>query len=103
MVQGTGPVFSLVQGTGSVVSLVQGTGSVVSLVQGYGPVVSLVHGTGPVVSLVQGNGPVVQCTGPVQEAGGVAADQDRHGRGGLGLGQCCHGEVGCPQGIIFAG
>lgn len=40
---------------------------------------------------------VVQCGGPVQEeAGGVAADQDRHGGGGLGG----YSEVCRPQRVI---
>lgn len=47
--------------------------------------------------MVYSTASVVQCTGPVQEAGGVAADQDRHGGGGLG----CHSEVGSPQGVIY--
>lgn len=59
-----------------------------ALVQSTGPVLSLVEGVGSVVSLVR-------CTGAVQEAGGVAADQDRHRRG-LG----CQSVVGGTQRIF---
>lgn len=65
-----------------------------SVIQCASSMVSLVYGSGPVV---YGTSSVVQCTGPVQKAGGVAADQDRHGGGGLG----CQGEVGSPQGVIY--
>lgn len=46
--------------------------------------------------MVHSTASVVQCTGPVQEAGSVAADQDRHGGGGLG----CLSEVGSPRGVV---
>lgn len=112
VVQGTGPQVPLIQGTGPMVSLVQGTGSVLhctsSLLHHIVPVVhvtgSVLQCAGSMISLVQTGGllihrtaSVVQCAGPVQEAGGVAADQDRHRRGGLG----CHGEVGGSQGVIY--
>lgn len=77
---------ALVQSTGPVVSLVEGIGSMVSLVESAGPVVqdtgSVLHSVGPrilsIVLMVHVAASVVRCAGPVQEAGGVAADQDRH-------------------------
>lgn len=77
---------ALVQSTGPVVSLVEGIGSMVSLVERAGPVVqdtgSVLHSVGPqilyIVLMVHVAVSVLRCTGPLQEAGGVAADQDRH-------------------------
>lgn len=77
---------ALVQSTGPVLSLVEGIGSMVSLIESAGPVVqdtgSVLHSVGPqvlyIVLMVHVAASVVRCTSPVQEAGGVAADQDRH-------------------------
>lgn len=77
---------ALVQSADPMVSLVEGIGSVVCLLKSAGPVVQdagfVLHSVGShflyIVLMVHVTASVVRCTDPVQEAGGVAADQDRH-------------------------
>lgn len=87
---------ALVHGTSPMVSLVQGKGSVVSLIEGAGPVLHPVGSQFLHVALrLHAAAPVLRCTGPVQEAAGVAADQDRHRRG-LG----CQSVAGGTQRVV---
>lgn len=77
---------ALVQSPDSMVSLVEGIGSMVHLVKSAGPAIrdtgSVLGSVGSrvlyIVLMVHVAASVVRCSGPVQEAGGVAADQDRH-------------------------